>query len=354
MTRSGTPSTVRDRAGARRLSRDLWNRTALCGALVGVVSSFTTPAMALPVLANMQSQVSVSGEGPSSVGRPGGVELDITLHAPRTVIDWSSYDVAAGEKVSYAFNARNWIVLNRINEATPPTINGIVEGRVNGAYGGNIWFASRNGMIFGPGARVDAGGILVTTASPGPDDVQRFLDPNNLTFNFSGEDVADGAMIAMQAGSSINGHGGLVALIAPTIVTEAGSSVTGLNGSDVLYGVTTGYQLRLAQGAPGDFDLVDFLIPSTEAGSGSTIGLDLQNTTTANSVFVAMVSRADASSAVINLQGMITAQAATADGGDIILSGSGGIVGKAIGPSLGGTNTDIYLHLASASRDIQL
>ncbi len=356
MSQRGTPSIVRHRAALRRPRRDLLARTALCGALVGF-AAFALPAGAatpiappgLPVLADASPQVNTGGVLPNIVTSES--EIDVTLHAPRTVIDWASYNLAAGNAVKYAFDARNWIVLNRIQDTSPTTIAGVVEGRVNGAYGGNIWFAAPNGMIFGAGAKIDAGGILVSAASP---DLAGFLDPNNLMFNFSGAEVVDGTPIGMQAGSSINGHGGLVALIAPTIVTEAGATVTGQNGSNVLYGATTGYQLRLAQGAPGDFDLVDFLIPDSEAGSGSAIGLDLQNSTTANSVFVAMVSRADASSAVINLQGMITAQAATADGGDIILSGGGGIAGKAIGPNQGGTATDIYLHLASASRDIQL
>ena len=356
MSASGTLSNVLNRALRRPLRRDLLASAAGFVASIGLAAGLSSPAFAiipvvppgLPVPTG-NPQVNTGATDPS-FGLTAN-EFDIALHAPRTVIDWASYNVASGNAVKYTFDARNWIVLNRIQSATAPTIAGTIEGRVNGAYGGNIWFASRNGMIFGAGAQVDAGGILVSTASP---DLAGFLDPNNLSFNFPGSEIVGDPSIGMLSGSSINGHGGLVAVISPTIVTEAGASVSGQNGSSVLYGATRGFQLRLQQGAPGDFDLVDFLIPGAAMGSGSAIGLDLQNTTTANSVFVAMVSRSSASSAVINLEGMVTAQAATSDGGDIVLSGSGGIVGKAIGPSLGGTDTDIYLHLASASRDIQL
>jgi filamentous hemagglutinin family protein len=340
-----TPPPARRPLGQGR--RELLGRTALCGALMGL-AALATPASALPSLGG-SPQVSTGGGLPSIVAKPG--ELDITLNGARTVIDWASYNVAGGETVAYAFGARNWIVLNRINSSDTPTVSGTITGQVNGAFGGNIWFASKNGMIFGSGAQVDAGGILVSAASP---DLAGFLDPNNLNFNFPGTELVDQPGIVMQTGSSINGHGGLVALVSPTVVTAAGTSVTGSNGSSVLFGATNGYQLHLTQTVQGDLDLVDFLIPDSNSGSEAALALDLQNTTTANSVFVAAVSRTTAASAVINLEGMVTAQAATADGGDIILSGGGGIVARAAGPAVGGTETDIYLRTMSATRDIQL
>ncbi|HEX3700090.1 MAG TPA: filamentous hemagglutinin N-terminal domain-containing protein [Phenylobacterium sp.] len=333
---------------ARRLRRDLLCRSALCGVVIGFAAA-APPALALPVLAATPPQVNAGGGLPSIVNAAN--TTSVTLNGARTVIDWSTYNVAAGEAVNYSFGARNWIVLNRIQDSNPSTIAGTISGTVNGAFGGNIWFASHSGMIFGAGAQVDAGGLLISTAAP---DLSTFLDPTNLTFNFPGTEVVEQPSIGMQTGASINGHGGLVAIVAPIVVTQAGTSVTGQNGSNVLYGGATGFTLRLAQNAPGDFDLVDFVIPAG-AGSDGAIMMDLQNATTANSVFVAAVSRSQASASVINLEGLITAQAATTDGGDIILTGDAGITGKALGaPAAGVTPTDIYLRTASASRDILL
>ncbi|HZZ67064.1 MAG TPA: filamentous hemagglutinin N-terminal domain-containing protein [Phenylobacterium sp.] len=332
----------------RGIRRALLCRTALCGVVLGFAAA-APPALALPVLAATPPQVNAGGGLPVIVNSAS--TTSVTLNGARTVIDWSTYNVAAGEAVNYSFGARNWIVLNRIQDSNPSTIAGAISGTVNGVFGGNIWFASHSGMIFGAGAQVDAGGLLISTAAP---DLATFLDPANLTFNFPGTEVVEQPSIGMETGSSINGHGGLVAIVAPIIVTQAGTSVTGQNGSNVLYGGATGFTLRLAQNAPGDFDLVDFVIPAG-AGSDGAIMMDLQNATTANSVFVAAVSRSQASASVINLEGLITAQAATADGGDIILTGDAGITGKALGaPAAGVTPTDIYLRTASASRDILL
>ncbi|MGZ6014108.1 MAG: beta strand repeat-containing protein [Phenylobacterium sp.] len=332
------------RSFRRPARRDLLCRTALCGALMGFVA-VASPSLALPVWTG-QSQVNPGGTLPSISST--AATTNVVLNAPRTVIDWSTYNVAGGETVNYNFSARNWIVLNRIQDNMTPTIAGTITGNVNGSFGGNIWFASHSGMIIGEGAQIDAGGLLFSTAAP---DITSFLNPNNLTFAFPGTEVINQPAIGMLPGSSINGHGGLVAIIAPVIVTGAGTSVNGQNGSNVLYGAATGFQLTLAQNAPGDFDLVDFIIPN---GSDAQVLMDLQNTTNANSVFVAAVSRSQASSSVINLQGMITAQAVTADGGDIILTGNSGIVGKAAAQGAGGTPTDFYLRTSSATRDIQL
>jgi filamentous hemagglutinin family protein len=322
---------------------ELFGRTALCGALLGL--AVAGPALALPVLGGAP-QVNAGGAPPVIASLPG--ETDVALHAPRTVIDWTTYNVGAGEKVAYTFDTRNWIVLNRINDSKVPEVDGTITGTVNGAFGGNIWFAAKNGMIFGNGAKVDAGGILVSAAAP---EITSFLDPANTTFSFPGSELLDVPAVGMTTGSSITGHGGLVALIAPEVVTQAGTSVTGQNGSSVLYGAAVGYTLRLAQNAPGDFDLVDFIITNP---SNSSVLMDLQNATSANSVFVAAVSSSSASSAVINLGGVVTATAATTDGGDIILSGGGGISGRQIGANAGGIPTDIYLTTATASRDLLL
>ena len=334
------PGSARQTARGRR---QLFARTALCGALLGFV--LAPAAQALPSL-NGTPQVNAGGSGPVFSGGAG--ETDVALHAPRTIIDWSSFNVASGEKVSFSFDSRSAIVLNRIGGSATPEIDGIVEGKVGGSYGGNIWFAAKNGLIFGNGAQVDAGGILVSTAAP---DTSGFLNPGNTTFAFPGSEVVNVQVVGMATGSQITGHGGLVAMIAPQVVTQSGTSITGANGSTVLYGAATGFTLRLAQNAPGDFDLVDFVVTDP---SKASILLDLQNTTNANSVFVAAVSSNSASSVVINLEGLTTAQSASVDGGDIVLSGGGGIVGRQASPNASATPTDIYLRTLSASRDIQV
>jgi filamentous hemagglutinin family protein len=335
-------------------ARALLARTAICGALAGLAAALATSASAQvatgPSMPVWSGVASASGAGPAiSIGAGTGT---VNLNSARTVIDWSSFNVAGGNSVIFNFGARNWIVLNRVNDSGPDTISGQVQGLVSGAYGGNIWFSAKNGLIFGSGATVDAGGLLVTASSP---NLTQFLDPSNLSIDVSGAGLGADGVIQLQSGAALTGHGGLVALIAQNVTSDKGSAVSSLGGGSVLYGVAESYTIRLATTTPGDLDLVDFIVPDAGSGSLAEIGLDLQNTTSASSVFVAAVSRAGVASAVINLEGMITATSAASSGGDIILSGGGGIVGRLpAAPLAGATPTDLYLGQLTASRDIQV
>jgi len=331
-------------APARR--RSLLARTALSGVLCGL-SLLPQVGHALPV--GGSAQVNAGGAQPTIV--TDGTRTDVTLGASRTVIDWTSFDVRPNESVGFNFGAKNWIVLNRIGGLQLTKIEGTIEGKVGGQAGGNIWFTSNSGIIFGKGAKVDAGGILAAIGNP---DRASFLDPASNLFSFSGSDVIGGAKIMVLSNATMTAHGGMVALLGPSVQTRANAVVTATDGS-VLYGSARNFQIRLAPGAAGDFDLVDFIVPAAFDGSDAGIPLDLGAQTKANAVFVAAVNRSGLGSAVINLDGLVTAQAAKADGGDIILSGGGGIAGRQAGPTLDGvSNTDIYLNKATASRDLRI
>jgi filamentous hemagglutinin family protein len=321
-------------------------RTALCGALCGLA---LLPAVAHALPTGASPQVNAGGVAP--VINTGADRIDITVGAPRTVISWSSFDVKPAETVTFNFSDRNAIVLNRINNLAQTKIEGIVEGKVGGQYGGNIWFSSPSSIIFGKGAKVDAGGILVGLGTP---DLASFLDPASTLFSFSGSDNLPKIKIMVLANATMTAHGGMVALLGPSIQTRPNAQVTALDGS-VLYGSAATYQIRMAPGTGGDFDLVDFIVPDANAGGDTGVAIDLGGGTRASSVFLAAVNRSGIGSAVINLEGMVIAQAAKADGGDIILSGGGGILARQAGPTLSGVSaTDVYLNQATASRDIKI
>jgi filamentous hemagglutinin family protein len=321
-------------------------RTALCGALCGLA---LLPAVAHALPTGASAQVGAGGVAP--VINTGETRIDVTLGGPRTVINWSSFDVRPTETVSFNFSDRGAIVLNRIDNLRGTRIEGTVEGKVGGQYGGNIWFSSQSGIIFGKGAKVDAGGILVGLGTP---DLASFLDPASTTFSFNGSDNLAGIKIMVLSNATLTAHGGMVALLGPSVQTRANAQVTAVDGS-VLYGSAKTYQIRMAPGTGGDFDLVDFIVPDASGGGDTGVAIDLGGNTRANSVFLAAVNRSGIGSAVINLEGLVTAQAAKADGGDIILSGGGGILARQAGPALADVSaTDIYLNRVTASRDVKI
>jgi filamentous hemagglutinin family protein len=230
-------------------------RTAICGVLAGICA---TTAHALPVAGF--SEVNPGGGLPvivDSVAR-----TDITLNAPRTVISWSSYNVKPDETVTYNFSSRNGIVLNKIISLQPSRIEGAIQGKVGGVSGGNIWFISQNSIIIGRGAQIDAGGLLFGI---GTANTTSFLDPANNTFAFDGNDAFPGSRLWVLSNARVRANGGMVAFTGPTVVTRANASVTATEGS-VLYGSAKSYTIRLAPGAGGDFDLVDFVVPDAASG----------------------------------------------------------------------------------------
>jgi filamentous hemagglutinin family protein len=307
-----------------------------------------SPAHAAPV--GGFAEVNSGGGMPTITST--AVQTTVKLNAPRTVVSWSTFNVTPAETVSFQFDARDWIVLNRITGLQPSKIEGVVEGRVGAAYGGNIWFSSQSSIIFGKGSRVDAGGLFAGIGTP---DISSFLNPTNTLFSFNGGDALSDAKIMVLTNASLAGHGGLVAMVGPSLITRANATVTSSDGGDVLFGGAKTFQIRLAPGAGGDFDLVDFVVPDLSGGTTEKVVLDLAGETRANSVFVAAVSKSAIGSVVINLEGLVTAQAAETEGGDIVLSGGGGIVSRTAGPSLSGAApTDLYLNRVTASRDLRV
>jgi filamentous hemagglutinin family protein len=327
--------------------RSLLTRTAICGVLTGAKALAPTMAMALPV--GGLAEVNAGGGLPSITST--AHRTDVTLNAARTVLTWTSFDVGVDETVSFNFASRDWMVLNRINGLTNSQIEGVVEGRVGSAYGGNIWFASQSNIIFGRGSQIDAGSIFVTLGTP---NTSTFLDPSNTLFSFNGGDTLPGSRLWVLANAKVTAHGGMVGFMGPTIVTRANAQVTALDGS-VLYGAAKNFQIRLAPGVGGDFDLVDFIVPTGNDGTDNRLAIDLAGDTRASAVFLAAVNKTTLSTAIVNLEGMVTATAAKADGGDIVLSGGGGITNRQPGESLADTGfTEIFLNKGAASRDLNV
>jgi hypothetical protein len=96
-----------------------------------------------------------------------GATATLTLVAPRTLIDWTTFHVDAGSTLNFAFtNAPSDIVLNRVMGGTPGTntiaidAGGAVKGTFNGAVGGNIWFLAPDGVFIN--GTVTASGVLAT------------------------------------------------------------------------------------------------------------------------------------------------------------------------------------------------
>jgi filamentous hemagglutinin family protein len=108
--------------------------------------------------ANPQGLTVVSGSAQSSQQ---GNTLQITT-SQNAFLQWSSFNIAAGETTIFQQPSATSIVFNQIKNADPSTIFGSL--RANGI----VVLQNQNGFYFGPNAFISAGGLVVTTAAINP------------------------------------------------------------------------------------------------------------------------------------------------------------------------------------------
>ncbi len=136
----------------------------------------------------------VSGVGSISES---GVTTTIQQSSQTLRLNWQSFNVDAAHTVDFVQPGRNALAVNRIQSSTPSAI----FGRLNA--NGQVWLINPNGVLFGPSAQVNVGGIVASTLD---------VDANTLSGNtrtFSG--AGRGSIV--NQGSIVAADGGYVALL---------------------------------------------------------------------------------------------------------------------------------------------
>jgi filamentous hemagglutinin family protein len=178
------------------LHRPQWNllfRTTSCLATLALVLQ--------PPFALAQPSGGVVSGGAASINTS-GTSTTITQSSQRAVIDWQGFDVQAGEAVRFDQPAAGSIALNRIHDSKLSAIDGQLTAN------GQVWFVNPHGMVFGPNAQVNVGGLLATTSDIGND---RFM-AGDYRFDVPGD--PDAAIV--NRGRITIAEGGLAALVART------------------------------------------------------------------------------------------------------------------------------------------
>lgn len=255
----------------------------------------------------------------------------VTLGGSRTVIDWDKFDINSGERADFIFADRSDIVLNRVGGAGS-TINGDLNGLIGagGPAGGNIWIYNANGVVIGANARINTGGLLVTTAAiDRADDATPggFLDGSSTGFGFTG--AATGSGITVRNGAQVNSHGGAIALVSTTVTAEAGSSISAQDGGNVLIGSAAKYKIRFRPTSTDDLDLLSFEVASAADGTNSNNGTELAGSISGNRVFVATIAKTGLTNQIINTGAITATDAALDETGAIVLSTGHNIVNGA-------------------------
>lgn len=188
-----------DRFSAPDRSTMLTNPLLLLGtasALLGSTSAQALDAGALP------QGGTVTG-GSATVATSGNI-LTVNQSSNRAIIDWRSFDIGANAQANFNQPGASAIAVNRVNGSTDPSR---IEGGLRA--NGQVWILNPNGVMFGKSARVDAAGVVATTANI---DDKAFMAGGNrlqMTGGDSGQVVNDGRITV--------GQGGLAAFVAPSV-----------------------------------------------------------------------------------------------------------------------------------------
>lgn len=135
-----------------------------------------------------------------------------------TVIQWLSFQIAAGETVEFIMPSETSRVLNLINSGVPTEIMG------NLIANGQVFLVNPSGVIFGQGAVVNVGALYAAAGNISTTDfvngVYRFTDARGVVEN---RGLLQGSLIALVGGRVAN-HG-TISAPGGTVILAAGEQV---------------------------------------------------------------------------------------------------------------------------------
>jgi len=213
------------------------------------------------------------------------------------VINWSSFNVGAGQTTQFVQPNAQAIAVNRIGGNAPSQILGTLDAN------GRIVLINGNGMLFGKGSQVNVGSLVATSTGGADSDVLagKFTQAGNQNASV----VNQGRITASP--------GGLVALVAPS-VTNAGT-VNAKFGT-----VAVGAANKFTVDFTGD-GLVSFATQGDVNGKASAT-----NTGSLVGANVSLTAHAaeGLATGVVTMSGIVVAQTAKNVGGTILLDAGDG------------------------------
>jgi filamentous hemagglutinin family protein len=246
----------------------------------------------------------VTGGTASIISTP--TELQINQSSNSAMIDWKSFDIAAGETMHFYQPNSNAVALNRVvNSTQASAING------NLLANGKIFVINQNGVLLGKTANVNTTGFIASTA-----DITNNAFMNSTgTYDFNIAGNADASVV--NKGHISVQDAGLVAFVAPHVSNEGlieGNLAKVQLGAGDMYGVDL----------YGD-GLISLAVTAPQGTAKRKISADNSGSiiTDGGKVLVTAAAASNMIDSVINHSGVIEAQGLIIKNGEVILTGAG-------------------------------
>ena len=273
------------------------NHFMMCGALgLGLMVATSGGA-----LANPQGGSVVAG---SATITNTATELQINQSSDRALIEWSSFNVGAGETTRFIQPSSSAIAINRvINSNQISSING------NLIANGKVVIINPNGVLIGANGNIDTNSFLATSADI---DNDAFMNGTGaLDFNRAGNIDA----VVENRGTISVAAEGLAALVAPTV-----------RNNGVIQGNLAKVQLAAADTFAVDFygdGLIQYAVQSSDQKRTVTSENKGEIFADGGAVLMTAADASDVVDSVINNEGVIQAASLERRGGKIVLTGAG-------------------------------
>lgn len=150
-------------------------------------------------------------------------QMTVTQQSARVAIEWQSFGIAAGQSVRFLQPDRSSVALNRVVGGSPSTIMGSLSSN------GQVFLVNPSGILFGPSAAVNVGGLVASTLRISDTDFNsgrlRFAgDSTGTVVNQGVVHAAEGGYVAL-LGAQVTNQGQIVAQKG-TVALAAGEMVT--------------------------------------------------------------------------------------------------------------------------------
>ena len=141
--------------------------------------------------------------GSASITQGAG-QMTITQTTPHAAINWQSFGIGTGQSVQFVQPSRSSVALNRVTGADPSAILGRLSAN------GQVFLVNPNGILFGPGASVDVGGLVASTLN--------ISDADFMTghYRFTGASATE----LLNQGALQASSGGYVALLGAQVINQ--------------------------------------------------------------------------------------------------------------------------------------
>ena len=193
--------------------RKTWQRQAAAITAAMMAMSVGGIAYAMP-----QGEVIRSGKG--EITRQ-DKDMTVNQDSKRLAIDWSGFDIANDERVTFRQPDKDSVALNRVVGDAASVIDGTLSGN------GHVYVINPNGVLFGKNASVDVGSLVASTARISDSDMTNFANADGITMAIP----EDSSAKVINAGT-IRAEGGLVVLHAAEV--ENSGTITNPKGTTAL------------------------------------------------------------------------------------------------------------------------